>query len=129
MANQGDLSLPKVQKGSVAVDSIAVSAIQQGPNFFLFLLSLLHCHLHPAISGDPRKGDGSILERSTRNWQPFKRCDGEKEGEGSAAAARTIDGTLACRVTISAFARSLSLTFEVVEDLVGLVLAGVGEGV
>lgn len=48
---------------------------------------------------------------------------------GSAAAARTIDGTLACRVTISAFARSLSLTFEVVEDLVGLVLAGVGEGV
>ena len=52
-----------------------------------------------------------------------------REGEGSAAAARTIDGTLACRVTISAFARSLSLTFEVVEDLVGLVLAGVGEGV
>ena len=124
LANQGDLSLPKCKRGrSVAVDSIPGSAIQQGPNFFLFL------HLHPAISGDPRKGDGSILERSTRNWQPFKRCDGEKEGEGSAAAARTIDGTLACGVTISAFARSLSLTFEVVEDLIGLVLAGVGEGV
>ena len=53
----------------------------------------------------------------------------ERGRGGSAAAARTIDGTLACRVTISAFARSLSLTFEVVEDLVGLVLAGVGEGV
>ena len=127
MANQGDLSLPKVQKGSVG-RSPSIPSRREVPfsrvriSFFSSSLSLLHCHLHPAISGDPRKGDGSILERSTRNWQPFKRCDGEREG--SAAAARTIDGTLA-----SVHLRGLSLTFEVVEDLVGLVLAGVGEGV
>ena len=123
-----------MQKGSVgrsvAVDSIAGSAIQQGPNFFLFLLSQLSLTL-PSPSSDQwgSKKGGWIHSRKVYQELAAVQEMRWREGEGSAAAARTIDGTLACRVTISAFARYLSLTFEVVEDLVGLVLAGVGEGV
>ena len=122
-----------MQKGSVgrsvAVDSIAGSAIQQGPNFFLFLLSLSYTAISIQRSVGIEERGMDPFSKGLPGIGSRSRDAMERGRGGSAAAASTIDGTLACRVTISAFARYLSLTFEVVEDLVGLVLAGVGEGV
>ena len=58
LGNQGDLSLPKVQKRSVGrpvADSIPRSVIQQSPNLFPPLRrgpALRCCYLHPVITGD-----------------------------------------------------------------------------